>query len=112
MTRQNYYKSRSLRQKQEVASDIILTLVRDERKIQPMLGGRKLLVRINQRLAEKGVRIGRDRFFKLLKDNNLLIKRKRKYCVTTDSNHPFMVYWNLLYGANVLSCDKLAHIKQ
>jgi len=101
MTRQNYYKSRSLRQKQEVASDVILTLVRDERKIQPMLGARKLLVRISQTLAEKGVFIGRDRFFKLLKDNNLLIKRKRKNCVTTDSNHPFMVYWNLLYGADI-----------
>jgi len=101
MTRQNYYKSRSLRQKREVACDVILTLVRDERKIQSKLGTRKLLVRINKTLAEKTVCIGRDRFFKLLRDNNLLIKRKRKYCVTTDSNHPFKVYWNLLYGANI-----------
>lgn len=101
MTRQNYYKSRSLRQKQEVAGDVILALVRKERKIQSKIGTRKLLVRINKTLAEKGVCIGRDRLFKLLKDNNLLIKRKRKYCVTTNSNHPFMVYWNLLYGANI-----------
>lgn len=101
MTRQNYYKVRSLRQKQEVACDAIITLVRDERKIQPMLGARKLLVRINGILAEKGVCVGRDRFFKLLRDNNLLINRKRKYCITTNSNHPFMVYWNLLYNANI-----------
>jgi putative transposase len=106
MTRQNYYKSRSVRQKQEVASDVILTLVREERKIQPMLGARKLLVRIGQTLANKGFFIGRDRFFKLLKDNNLLIKRKRKYCVTTNSNHPFMVHWNLMYGANITGSNQ------
>ncbi len=101
MTRQNYYKSRSLRQSQEVASDIILAHVHRERKIQPKLGARKLLVRISQSLMEQGVSIGRDRLFNLLRHNDLLIKRKSKYCVTTDSRHRFRVYCNLLYDADV-----------
>jgi len=101
MTRQNYYKSRKQRQKQHVESDVILALVRKERNIQPRLGTRKLIIRIGHALAEKSISIGRDRLFKLLKDNNLLIKLRRKYCVTTNSNHTFMVYWNLMYGANI-----------
>ena len=55
----------------------------------------------------QGVSIGRDRFFNLLRHNNLLIKRKPKYCVTTDSNHRFRVYCNLLYNAKVTGSNQV-----
>lgn len=42
MTRQNYYKLRKSRTKRAVASDVILDMVRKERREQPALGGRKL----------------------------------------------------------------------
>ncbi len=107
MSRQNYYKSRSLRQSQKVDSELILAYVRKERKVQSMLGGRKLLVRISQPLMAQGVSIGRDKFFNLLRHNNLLIKRKPKYCTTTDSNHRFRVYCNLLYNAKVTGSNQV-----
>ena len=40
--------------------------------------------------------MGRDKFFDLLRRHDLLIKRKRKYAVTTDSNHPLRRYGNEL----------------
>ena len=41
------------------------------------------------------VAIGRDRLFSLLKENGLLIEKKRSYAITTDSNHPFKRWPNL-----------------
>jgi putative transposase len=98
MTRQNYYKQRRQRQRRSVDEELILSLVRQERQVQPRLGGRKLLHVIRGELEEAGVRIGRDRFFQLLGEQNLLIPRRRGCTRTTDSRHGFRAYGNLLKG--------------
>jgi len=59
------------------------------------MGCRKLHHELSADMLKLGVFIGRDRFFELLKRNDLLIKRRRKYTRTTDSNHPFRKYPNL-----------------
>lgn len=38
--------------------------------------------------------LGRDKFFDLMRDEGLLIRRKRKYARTTNSEHGFRVYGN------------------
>ena len=38
--------------------------------------------------------LGRDKFFDLMRDEGLLIKRKRKYVRTTNSEHGFRTYKN------------------
>lgn len=96
MTRQNYYKMRSQRQRQSVDESLILSLVHRERCVQPKLGGRKLLRLIEQELAEAGASIGRDRFFRFLASHELLIERKVRSCRTTYSRHGFDVYCNLV----------------
>lgn len=94
MTRQNYYKQRSLRQRESIDEDLVLELVRRERWRQPRLGGRKLLHVIGPELQAAGVSIGRDRFFRLLEQNGLLVPRKRRSARTTNSRHGFAVYPN------------------
>lgn len=42
--------------------------------------------------------LGRDKFFDLLRKQQLLIRRKRKYAVTTQSLHRFRVYKNKMIG--------------
>ena len=96
MTRQNYYKERTLRKRQVIAESLVLDLVRQERAMQPKLGGRKLLHLIRSDLESAGVSIGRDRFFALLSARDLLIERKSRHCRTTNSWHGFQVYRNLL----------------
>ena len=95
MTRQNYYKQRSQRQRQTIDEELVLELVRRERWRQPRLGGRKLLHVIGPELRAAGVSIGRDRFFKLLDENGLLVPRKRRSARTTNSRHGFAVDPNL-----------------
>ncbi len=96
MTRQNYYKGRTQRTRQEIAESLILELVSQERAMQPKLGSRKLLHLIAPELSSAGVSIGRDRFFALLSTHDLLIERRVRCCRTTDSWHGFGVYPNLL----------------
>ena len=95
MSRQNYYRQRRVRQRQQVDEQLVLELVRRERWRQPKLGGRKLLHLIGPELRDAGVAIGRDRFFELLKAHDLLIERRRRTVRTTDSRHGFAIYPNL-----------------
>lgn len=94
MSRQNYYRQRRIRQRQDVDEQLVLELVRRERWRQPKLGGRKLLHLIGPELADADVAIGRDRFFELLKAHDLLIERRRRTTRTTDSRHGFAIHPN------------------
>ena len=62
-----------------------------------MCGTRKLLYLLRQ----EGVSIGRDRLFTLLREEKMLIKRKRKHVKTTDSDHGLNDYANMLKELDV-----------
>jgi len=97
LSRQGYYKERRRRKRQRINEELICTLVRRERCLQPKLGTRKLLGMLRPELADAGISIGRDRFFMLLKCHRLLIPKARARApVTTDSRHRFREYRNLL----------------
>ena len=98
MSRQNYYAARQLRQRRQIDEALILELVRRERRMQPRLGGRKLLYLIAPDLAETGVSVGRDRFFDLLAEYDLLVVPKPGAPHTTNSRHCLPVFHNLLAG--------------
>jgi putative transposase len=96
MSRQNYYAARCLRQRRQIDEDLILGLVRRERKVQPRLGGRKLLHLLEADLREAGVNVGRDRFFEVLAEHDLLVAPKPGTPHTTNSRHSLPVFHNLL----------------
>lgn len=45
--------------------------------------------------------LGRDKFFEILRKHGLLVKRRRKYTIITDSHHDLPVFPNLLPQATV-----------
>ena len=98
MSRQNYYAARRLRQRREIDEALIVELVNRERRMQPRLGGRKLLHLLRDDLDEANVSIGRDRFFEVLAENDLLVVRKPGRPRTTNSRHSLPVFRNLLEG--------------
>jgi putative transposase len=100
MSRQNYYKIRRVRKRQDVDEGFISELVKRERRLQPMLGTRKLYKLLNDEFSERGIRIGRDKLFGVLRRCKLLIQRRRGFRPrTTDSRHRFDCYDNLLKEA-------------
>jgi len=102
MSRQNYYARRRRRQRGEVEAQLLTRLVRQERHWQPRLGGRKLRVLLAGALAGAGVRVGRDRFFKVLRDYGLLVpRRSAERPGTTQSAHYLPRFTNLIRGRPV-----------
>jgi transposase InsO family protein len=102
MSRQNYYAARRLRGRREIEEGLVLELVRQERRLQPRLGGRKLLHLLGGDLEEAGVSVGRDRFFELLAENDLLVAPKPGAPRTTQSRHCLPVFRNLLSGLTLV----------
>lgn len=96
MSRQNYYRIHKRRQHQSFEKERVLELVQEERQLQPRLGGRKVLKRIDPQLQLEAIKLGRDRFFDLLREEDLLIPRKCRQVKTTDSRHSKPVYPNQL----------------
>jgi putative transposase len=97
MSRQNYYARRQARQARAVDGGLITELVRAERQVQPRLGTRKLRVVLQTALAQAGGRMGRDRFFAVLRQGGLLLAPlPREHPQTTSSYHGLPVFANLV----------------
>jgi len=94
-TKQAYYKHQSCKKtsgsKRLKLKESVLLI----RRQMPRLGTRKL----HHLLKEEGnFYIGRDKLFSMLRQEGLLINRKRKYTVTTNSKHWLRKYLNLIRG--------------
>ena len=116
MSRQNYYAVRRERHRRQIDEDLVVELVKSERRIQPRIGARKLLYMLKNDLTEAGVSIGRDRFFELLESRDLLVVRKRVWPKTTNSRHSLPVFRNLLKereetGPNQVLVSDLTYIR-
>jgi putative transposase len=116
MTPQNYYKERKVRKLKSVNERLIKQLVQVERAVQPRIGGLKLHHQLKAELEKAGVHIGRDLFFKVLKNQNLLLKALRKSPQTTNSRHNLPVFTNLikdlyLTGANQVWVSDITYIR-
>lgn len=94
VNRQVYYRSKRATQKsQETASEVV-KMVMEVRQQMPRIGTRKLHYLLKDQLNEIG--IGRDKLFTILKANHMLMKPKRSYRKTTDSNHWYRKHKNLI----------------
>lgn len=108
ISRQNYYARRKARQRQAVDSGLVLALVIQERKIQPRLGTRKLHFLLKGMLAKEGVKLGRDRFFEVLRQGELLLERlPAAYPHTTNSYHGLPVFTNRIKDLEVTQSNQV-----
>jgi len=102
LTPQAFYRARKRRSETRLDETLVLRGVQALRALMPRLGGRKLydlLAGGMQRVD--GIKLGRDKFFALLRRHGLLVKRRRKYACTTNSRHPLHIYENLIKGMPV-----------
>lgn len=88
---------------------MVVSKVLEIRRDQPRLGGKKLYWLLSQDLRAAGIRIGRDKFFAVLSEANLLVRRRKKFVKTTHSRHPFYTYKNQL-GARLISRPQQAYV--
>jgi len=60
------------------------------------IGGKKLYDQLKSKMMQQHINIGRDKFFEVLRNNNLLVKKSKRYHITTDSKHHFRKHKNLI----------------
>lgn len=65
----------------------------------PRLGTRKLYHLLKDQL--ESLNVGRDKLFRILKANHLLITPKRSYHITTDSHHRFRKHKNIVSNLKI-----------
>ncbi len=82
--------------KQKLSESLVIDMVQDCRRQLPRLGGKKVYSMIKSELDQLPVSIGRDKLFRILKKNDLLIKPKKSFTRTTNSSHRFRTYNNLI----------------
>lgn len=68
--------------------------MRNIRNVMPKLGSRKLYYLLKDDLST--LNVGRDKLFRILRANHMLIKPKKSYHITTDSHHRFRKHKNLV----------------
>lgn len=108
MSRQNYYAQRKRRRSEAVEGEFIIELVQRERQMQPRVGGRKLYKMLGPELEEAGVKIGRDRFFEVLRRHELLLEPKAAaYPCTTHSHHNLPVFTNQIKGLELSAANQV-----
>jgi len=116
ITRQAFYKHIRATEKILIRDHIVQRMVLNVRKDHPRMGTRKIYYLIKPDLDRFNIKMGRDALFDLIAANNLqVIKRKRRH-ITTNSNHVFNRYPNLIKaivpdGANQIWVSDITYIK-
>jgi putative transposase len=96
VTRQAYYQHFWKEQTSSFEGELVLQKVRQIRQLQPAIGGRKLYVMLEKFLSEHQIKMGRDALFDLLAAHRLLIRKKKRRIITTQSFHWLRKYPNYI----------------
>jgi putative transposase len=102
-SRQAWYETQKRDEKEDFQSLMLLSEVRRLRLDLPSIGVDVLHHQLTEFRYCHGIKIGRDKLANLLRDNNLLIKKKKRWVKTTWSHHHFYKYPNLTVGKKVTS---------
>lgn len=73
----------------------------------PGIGGQKLFIMLKEELKLHQIAIGRDRFYVLLKQHDLLIKRRKRYVQTTLSFHHYRKWSDLTGNLKIRGIEQL-----
>ena len=90
ISRQAVYQHGPREQHKSDQEQAVLDSIRPLRQVMPRVGARKLLEHL------PALAVGRDRLFEILRKHGLLVKRRRRYIITTHSDHGLAVWPNLL----------------
>jgi putative transposase len=96
-SRQALHKRQQAYVRRCIQDNLILSEVRMIRRSQPRVGGRKL----HKALNGKSLKIGRDRLFDLLREANMLIRMRKRHVRTTNSQHRYRKYSNLIKALEI-----------
>lgn len=86
-----------------MAHTLVLKLVKEIRQDLPRIGAGKLHFMLSDKLKEHRIKMGRDALYELLGNHGYLLRYRRRKPYTTDSNHPYKKYPNLIRDIKYLT---------
>ena len=107
ISKQAYFQARKKLQSATLKKEMLLQLAHNVRKRLPKVGGRKLYKMLKPDLEKLSFQLGRDGLFRLLRENQMLIRRKKKYAVTTNSHHWYKKFPNLIKELKIISPNQV-----
>jgi transposase InsO family protein len=81
-------------------------MVQKIRKKHPRAGTRKLMVYLRPELEQANMKIGRDALNTLLRQNHLIVKKTKRFHITTDSRHYFYKSPNLMKETEITHSEQ------
>jgi putative transposase len=106
-SRQAYYDLQNRSEDTNIQEYMIIQEVNSIRKTIPGAGGLKLHRMLAGNEMLQSFLPGRDRFYDMLRAHKLLIKQRKSYIRTTNSNHPYFKWPDLIKDISVTSRDRL-----
>ena len=106
-TRQAYYDQSWRNSDEQLHEAFIIDKVKTIRQHIQGIGGLQLHGMLREELRLHNIQIGRDRFYDLLRKHNLLIKIRKRYAVTTNSNHPYYKWPDLTGNVITTAIEQL-----
>ena len=106
-SKQAYYKQLNYIEKGALKEQVVVGLIKKKREIWKRGSGRNLHQSLKKEFAAHDIKLGRDKFFDVLRQNGLLIKPKRIRAKTTCSYHHFNKYPNLIETHTPLRCNEI-----
>lgn len=82
---------------------MVLKFVCELRRDLPRAGVPKLHFLLKEKLQQHGIKMGRDALYQLLGEHGYLLRYRRRKHITTDSNHPYKKYPNLIREISYLT---------
>lgn len=76
--------------------EMIVSLIMHQRQLHPRMGTNKLYHLVKHQFLGHDIKCGRDKLYQVLREEGLLVKRRKNYTRTTNSYHRFYKYSNLL----------------
>jgi len=107
LQRDAWYKYQKRAKYRNSLKNKVIELVKEERKDQPRVGTRKLLEALNPSFEAAHIKVGRDTLFDILREHNMLVRRKKASCKTTNSYHRFHKYSNLVKDMEITAPNQV-----
>ncbi len=105
--KQSYYKRLKTIENKTYKEELVVSLVKGKRKLWKKGSGRNLYYSLKPEFEKHKIKLGRDKFYEILRSNNLLMRRKQRRVRTTISYHRFHKYPNLIKDMEVNRPNKV-----
>jgi len=106
-TRQAWYETKKRQSDNQLSEVLVLQEVRKLRRQHKKMGCEKMHRLMAPFLAEHHVKMGRDKFYFLLAEHGLEVRKSKRRAKTTNSRHLFKKYPNIIRDIELQSSGKL-----